>query len=254
MAVYREGFSVDTKADASPVTEADLRAHRVLVEGLATLGGLPVLSEEGVEDIDPAERRTWTRYWLVDPLDGTREFIHRRDEFTVNVALIDQHRPSLGVVHLPVTGESWWGIPGRGAGRVDANGAHTAIQAAPRAAEPVRVLGSHSHRDPFLGAYLEALGPHRLHTAGSSLKFCRIAEGAADLYPRFGPTAEWDTAAGQAVAEAAGASVVDLEGHPLRYNTATGLRNGFFMVFADRQRDWLSAVPAATRDAGRREP
>ncbi len=254
MEVYRGDFAVETKDDASPVTAADLRAHQVLLEGLAALGDWPVLSEEGVEAIDPAERLSWPRYWLVDPLDGTREFIHRRDEFTVNVALIEQHRPCLGVVHLPVTGESWWGIPGRGAGRITASGQHLPIHAADRAAVPLRVLGSHSHRDRFLGDYLDALGPHALHTAGSSLKFCRIAEGAADLYPRFGPTAEWDTGAGQAVAEAAGAFVVDLEGQPLRYNTGPGLRNGFFLVYADARRDWLAPVPPAARDEGRRAP
>ncbi|MCC5861136.1 MAG: 3'(2'),5'-bisphosphate nucleotidase CysQ [Gammaproteobacteria bacterium] len=254
MAVYRAGFSVETKHDDSPVTEADLRAHHVLLEGLAALGDLPILSEEGVEAITPEERLSWRRYWLVDPLDGTREFVNRRDEFTVNVALIEDHRPRLGVVHLPVTGESWWGIPGHGAGRLTASGQHTSIQAAGRAASPVRVLGSHSHHDRFLGDYLEALGPHTLHTAGSSLKFCRIAEGVADLYPRFGPTAEWDTGAGQAVAEAAGAHVIDLDGQPLRYNTAPGLRNGFFLVYADSRRDWLAQVPQHARDAGRRGP
>ena len=243
LAVYRSDFEVDRKADDSPLTRADMAAHHILQAGLEELGSLPVLSEESGE-IASSERLGWQRYWLVDPLDGTREFINRRDEFTVNVALIEDHTAVFGVVHVPVSGETYWGSREHGAHRIDASGASAPIRASATAAEPVRVLGSRSHRDGHLAEYLAALGAHELQPAGSSLKFCRLAEGAADLYPRFGPTSEWDTAAGQAIAEAAGAQVVNLDGTPLRYNTGESLLNGFFIVFADRQRPWLTHLPA----------
>ena len=244
MAVYRSDFEVDRKSDDSPLTRADMAAHHILQDGLDALDVLPVLSEESGR-IASGERLGWQRYWLVDPLDGTREFINRRDEFTVNVALIEDHVPIFGVVHVPVTGETYWGARGHGAHRIDAAGHSVPIKASAAAADPVRVLGSRSHRDGHLADYLASLGAHELQAAGSSLKFCRIAEGSADLYPRFGPTSEWDTAAGQAVAEAAGARVVGLDGQPLRYNTGESLLNEFFIVYADAARPWLEHLPAA---------
>ncbi|MCC5867125.1 MAG: 3'(2'),5'-bisphosphate nucleotidase CysQ [Gammaproteobacteria bacterium] len=246
MEVYRSDFAVSRKDDDSPLTQADMAAHRILCDGLPGLTDpLPVLSEENAAQIDTAERMAWQRYWLVDPLDGTREFINRRDEFTVNVALVENHVATLGVVYAPVSGVTYWGAPAHGAHRIDADGHSTPLQAAARSDDPVRVLGSRSHPDAHLESYLSSLGEHVLKVAGSSLKFCRMAEAAADLYPRFGPTSEWDTAAGQAVAEAAGALTVDLHGQPLRYNTGTSLLNGFFLVYADRERPWLSHVPAS---------
>ncbi len=250
MAVYHAGFDVEHKDDRSPVTEADLAAHRVLTAGLARLTpDIPVLSEEAASETDAATRAGWHRLWLVDPLDGTREFINRREEFTVNLALVEDGRPRFGIVYCPATAIAYWGGDHTGAWRSVDGAPPGAIRASDTAGTPLRVLGSRSHRDAHMGAYLEQLGDHELVSAGSSLKFCRLAEGAADLYPRFGPTMEWDTAAGQAVAEAAGARVTRLDGSPLRYNKRDTLLNPFFLVYADARRDWLSAIPASAREA-----
>jgi 3'(2'), 5'-bisphosphate nucleotidase len=242
MDVYAGEFTATAKADASPVTAADLRAHQIIQFGLEQLvPRLPILSEEAAP-LDAATRLQWSRYWLVDPLDGTREFLSRNGEFTVNIALIERHRPILGVVLLPAAGVVYWGAQGLGAQRIDASGASQPIHAACSAASPPRVVGSRSHRGGELDRYLARLGPHEWLAAGSALKFCLLAEGSADLYPRLSPTSEWDTAAGQAVAEAAGALVVDLQGQPLRYNTGPGLLNPSFVAYADRSRDWLAAL------------
>jgi len=241
--VYAQGETAATlKEDDSPLTAADLRSQRLIVSALAELTpGVPVLSEEG--DLPPyAERSRWTRHWLVDPLDGTREFLSRNGEFTVNIALIEAHAPVLGVVHVPVSGTTYWGIPGEGAWR-KADGAQVrALHAAMRAADPVRVVGSRSHRGDSLEGFLTRLGRHELLGVGSSLKFCMIAEGTADLYPRLGPTREWDTAAGHAVAVAAGGTVVEVGGRPLEYNTREGILNPFFVAYGDRRRDWLALL------------
>ena len=241
--VYARGATATTlKADDSPLTAADLRSQRLIMSALAALTpGVPVLSEEA--DRPPwAERSRWTRHWLVDPLDGTREFLSRNGEFTVNIALIEAHAPVLGIVHVPVSDTTYRGIPGEGAWREVGGAPSQALHAATRAADPVRVVGSRSHRGDSLAGFLERLGRHELKAVGSSLKFCMIAEGAADVYPRLGPTSEWDTAAGHAVAVAAGGAVVELDGQPLRYNTREGLLNPFFVAYADRQRDWLTLL------------
>jgi 3'(2'), 5'-bisphosphate nucleotidase len=241
--VYAQGETAATlKADDSPLTAADLRSQRLIVSALAALTpGVPVLSEEA--DRPPwAERSRWTRHWLVDPLDGTREFLSRNGEFTVNIALIEAHAPVLGIVHVPVSDTTYRGIPGEGAWREAGGEPAQALHAAMRAADPVRVVGSRSHRGDSLARFLERLGPHELKAVGSSLKFCMIAEGAADVYPRLGPTSEWDTAAGHAVAVAAGATVVELDGRPLSYNRREGLLNPFFVAYGDRQRDWLTLL------------
>jgi 3'(2'), 5'-bisphosphate nucleotidase len=243
LALYAQGESAARlKADDSPLTAADLRSQRLIVNALAALApGVPVLSEEA--DRPPwAERSHWARHWLVDPLDGTREFLSRNGEFTVNIALIEAHAPVLGVVHVPVSDTTYRGIPGEGAWREAAGAPAQALRAATRAADPVRVVGSRSHRGDSLAGFLERLGRHELKAVGSSLKFCMIAEGAADVYPRLGPTSEWDTAAGHAVAVAAGGTVVELDGRPLRYNTREGLLNPFFVAYGDRQRDWLTLL------------
>lgn len=244
--VYGTDFQVQGKADASPLTEADLRAHRVIVDGLSALNPrLPVLSEES----DPAElqaRRGWSRYWLVDPLDGTKEFVSRNGEFTVNIALIEANRPVMGVVHIPVADITYAGIPGSGAWREANERARLRIGVRRIAASPLRVLGSRSHVDPRLDARLQALGPHELRPVGSSIKLCVVAEGNADLYPRLGPTSEWDIAAGQAVLEGAGGQVVDAQsGLPLRYNDKPGLTNPDFLAYGDPQcfRRWRQAAP-----------
>jgi 3'(2'), 5'-bisphosphate nucleotidase len=237
--IYASDFSIAHKADRSPLTEADLRANRLILAGLRALTpDIPVLSEES-SDLTLAERQRWTRHWLVDPLDGTREFVSRNGEFTVNIALIEDARPVLGVVHVPVQRCSYMGAPGGSATMITAAGAR-AVRVAKPAHEPPRVVGSRSHRGDSLDAYLAILGPHTFVGVGSALKFCVIAEGSADFYPRFGPTSQWDTAAGQAVVEAAGGAVLDTEGQPLRYPTRAGYLNPHFVAIGDTSRPWPS--------------
>ena len=240
--VYGTDFESRAKADDSPLTEADLRAHRLITAALAELTPtLPVLSEESAL-VDFAERSQWSRYWLVDPLDGTKEFVSRNGEFTVNIALIEGHRPAFGVVHIPVSDTTYSGIPGVGAWRESHDRPRAPIGVRRVARPPLRVLGSRSHGNPALQNALNRLGPHELKAAGSSIKLCLIADGSADLYPRLGPTSEWDIAAGQAVVEAAGGQVVRLtDGLALPYNTKPDLLNPDFMAFGDpaTYRNWL---------------
>jgi 3'(2'), 5'-bisphosphate nucleotidase len=232
--VYGTDFETSAKADNSPLTEADLRAHRLIVEQLAALQpSLPVLSEESAE-IPWAQRSGWQRYWLVDPLDGTKEFVSRNGEFTVNIALIDGHRPVLGVVHIPVSDTTYSGIPGQGAWREANDRARLPISVRRLAKPPLRIVGSRSHGNSALQQALDGLGPHELRPAGSSIKLCLVADGSADLYPRLGPTSEWDIAAGQAVVEAAGGQVVRLsDGTALRYNAQEGYLNPEFLAYGD---------------------
>lgn len=235
-----------TKADDSPLTLADLRAHRVIVESLHELTPeIPVLSEESADEVPWEERRRWQRYWLVDPLDGTKEFLSRNGEFTVNIALIEDHTPVLGVVHVPVRATTYSGRSRAGAWRRRDEGAAEPLRVQSHAASPVRVVGSKSHRGDTLDAFLARLGPHELVPVGSSLKFCMVAEGAADIYPRLGPTSEWDTAAAQAVVCAAGGLVLRLDGQPLDYNAKADILNPHFVVYADRSRDWLALLAAS---------
>jgi len=242
MAVYRDGFSVQTKEDASPLTQADLAAHRLIVAGLTQLTpDIPVLSEESA--LVPWEtRRQWRRYWLVDPLDGTREFIKRNGEFSVNIALIEDGEAVFGVIQAPVDGRLWhaWrtGPALRRAGTQD-----VALRVHAPALAPLRVAASRSHRGPRTDALLARMGEVEVIAQGSSLKFCRIADGELDVYPRFGPTSEWDTAAGQCVLEAAGGQLLAAgSGKPFRYNQRESLLNGDFIAFGDPAlpwRDWL---------------
>lgn len=238
LSVYGQQFEVTSKADQSPLTLADTRSHEIIVAGLRALTpDVPVLSEEA-SDIPYDERRRWNRYWLVDPLDGTKEFVSRNGEFTVNIALIEDHAPMLGVVHVPVTTTTYTGARGAGAFRQIAHEAPLPIHVTTPAPTPLRIVGSRSHRDDVLARVLPQLQPYELVAVGSSIKFCLVAEGSADFYPRFGPTSEWDTAAAQAVVEAAGGAVIRLDGSPLGYNTKAELLNPHFLVFGDRGRDW----------------
>ena len=239
LAVYETDFEVNTKADKTPVTEADLLAHNAIVSALQRITpDIPVLSEESSK-IAFEERRRWESYWLVDPLDGTKEFINRNGDFTVNIALIQRGEPIIGVVYMPVGGLSYYGSVGVGAYRREANGAERPIHVRVNAEDPVRVVASRSHRGELLDGYLAKLGAHKIVSRGSSLKFCLVAEGAADVYPRLGPTCEWDTGAGHAVLLAAGGHVVDLDGKPLRYNGKESLLNPHFIAYADTSRNWL---------------
>jgi 3'(2'), 5'-bisphosphate nucleotidase len=242
LSVYGEQFEVTHKSDQSPLTVADLRSHEIITEGLRALTPeLPVLSEEA-SDISFEQRQQWTRYWLVDPLDGTKEFVSRNGEFTVNIALIDDHVPVLGVVHVPVTSTTYTGAVGGGACKQVDGGKPIPLHVCSPANNPLRIVGSRSHRGDTLDQYLPKLAPYELVAVGSSLKFCLVAEGSADFYPRFGPTSEWDTAAAQAVVEAAGGGVIKTNGERLRYNTKADLLNPHFLVYGDRKRDWLQIL------------
>ena len=238
--VYRGDFEVTRKQDRSPLTQADLASHVIIRDALARLTpDIPLLSEESA-DIDFRTRSRWREYWLVDPLDGTREFVNRNGEFTVNIALVRDHRPVLGVVHVPVSGVTYTGIEGIGAKRAEKGDEPQAIRVRIPCADPVVVVGSRSHANPRLLEYLERIGDFELVSMGSSLKFCLLAEGKADFYPRLGPTSEWDTAAAHAVVTAAGGRILTLDGKPLEYNRKPSLLNPEFLVIADAERDWLA--------------
>ncbi len=235
--VYGSDFAVERKSDRSPLTDADMAAHHIIVDGLRALTpDVPVLSEESAS-IPWQQRAQWTRYWLVDPLDGTREFVKRNGEFTVNIALIESHRSVLGVVQAPVTGDIAFAQAGGGAWLARHDGAAQRMRTRPRG-DPLIVAGSRSHGDPRLGAMLDRVGTHDLLPLGSSLKFLRIAAGDADLYVRLGPTSEWDTAAAQCVLEEAGGAVTDLRGEALIYNTRDSLLNPEFIASGDPSHDW----------------
>ena len=229
MAFYRDGTAAETKDDRSPITEADRAADRLIVAGLrAADPRIPIVSEESWDARNaalPADRR----FWLVDPLDGTREFIGRTGEFTVNIALIEAGRPVLGVLHAPARDETYVADGQGGAVHCVGDAPPQAIRARQVPAAGPAVIASRSHRDARTDAYIAALGPARTASAGSALKFGLLARGEADLYPRFGRTMEWDTAAGQAVLEAAGGHVRDLDGSPLRYGKA-GFANPPFVA------------------------
>ena len=225
-------FDVQTKDDESPLTAADRAAHRLIDRELRTLTpGIPVLSEEGA-DVPYAERREWSRFWLVDPLDGTKEFIKRNGEFTVNIALVDEGAPVWGVIHAPALGTTYAGRVGEGAWRQEGDGPREPL-AVKTPDNGHAVVKSRSHPTGELAEYLESIHVADEVPVGSSLKFCAVAEGRATLYPRFGPTMEWDTGAGHAIVEAAGGRVrlAEDEATPLRYNK-DDLHNPFFIVSA----------------------
>lgn len=247
MQVHRSSdFGITEKADRSPLTLADMAAHRHIAAELKALTPeIPLLSEEDA-DIAFATRRAWTRYWLVDPLDGTKEFIKGNPDFTVNIALIEDGYPVLGVVVAPALDIGYFAAQGVGAFQIK-DGMRSALRT--RRAPPVPVfVVSRSHKNPELEAFLAAAPEHEARSRGSSLKFCQIAAGEADLYPRTGPTSEWDTGAGQCVAEQAGALVLRLPDlSRLRYNQKDSLLNPLFAVIGDSSVDWkplLATIPA----------
>ncbi|MDO8863372.1 3'(2'),5'-bisphosphate nucleotidase CysQ [Haliea sp. E1-2-M8] len=236
---------LSSKADDSPLTHADLDSHVHLRDGLAQLTpGLPLLSEES-SPATKAQRRTWPRFWLVDPLDGTKEFVAGTGEFTINIALVEDHRPVLGVLYVPLQKLAYVGIPGDFAARFSTSDGlaweRQTLAALPLSADDdsggLTVLASRRHRNHQLDAclaWLEARrGPLQRENSGSALKFCRLAEGRGDVYPRFSPCCEWDVAAGQALLEAVGGSVLGLDGEPLRYNCRDTLLSPHFLAVAD---------------------
>jgi 3'(2'), 5'-bisphosphate nucleotidase len=241
--IYRRDFGVVEKGDGSPLTEADRAAHEAIVARLAKLTpGIPVLSEESSK-LDYAERAKWPRFWLVDPLDGTKEFIKRNGEFTVNIALVENGRAVLGVVHVPVTAVSYSACAGLGAFKQQGAVAPQPIRARAFRGGKAVVVASRSHAGKHIEGFLKNIGDHDVVSMGSALKLCLVADGTADVYPRLGPTMEWDTAAAQCVVEAAGGSVTDMHAKPLRYNKPS-LLNPWFMVSGAGGHDWHRQLPA----------
>ncbi|MGH1460526.1 MAG: 3'(2'),5'-bisphosphate nucleotidase CysQ [Neptuniibacter sp.] len=240
MEVYKSpDIQVSEKADSSPVTQADLAAHKIIQQGLSRLTpDIPQLSEEDTA-IDFPQRQQWSSFWCIDPLDGTKEFIHRNDEFTINIALIENHRPTLGIIYVPATGTAYWGGKQLGAWkkRKDQNPVH--IRSRPLG-EQLIVAASRRHGQDKNDRLLKPILHHfeQVHSegVGSSLKMCLIAEGLADFYPRLFPTNEWDTAAAQAIIEAAGGKLVNAGNlEPLTYNKKESLENPYFFVCGDPQ-------------------
>ena len=244
-------MGVEQKGDGSPLTLADRRAHELIVSELATLTPqIPVLSEESKESVHAA-RKEWSTFWLVDPLDGTKEFVKKNGEFTVNIALIDEGSPVLGVVDVPVAERQYLGEVGVGAWLMDHGGAPTPINVIDyNGGDKPTVVASRSHAGGSTAHYLQnlgaALGEPTLRSMGSSLKICLVAEGAAHVYPRLGPTSEWDTAAAHAVVRAAGGRIVDEHGNELAYNKDNILNPWFFVIGGDSQ-DWLTFLDGVDR-------
>jgi 3'(2'), 5'-bisphosphate nucleotidase len=236
--IYAHNFSVQEKADKSPLTEADLAAHTIISQRLSDLSpSLPILSEEDIRGFSGPDPEG--RYWLVDPLDGTKEFIKRNGEFTVNIALIEKGQPILGVVFAPVLDTIYFAAQGVGAFKQVGASKREQIYVAKHEANTVwKVVGSRSHAEDSLNELLQLLGAHEMLSMGSSLKFCMVAEGSADVYPRLGPTSLWDTAAAQCVVEQAGGKVVKLTGESLGYGNVSEILNPFFVVHGRSDVDW----------------
>ncbi len=231
---HHEEFIVTSKNDASPVTQADLAANQIILRGLAALTpDIPVLSEESAcPPYD--ERRQWSQYWLVDPLDGTKEFIARTDEFSVNIALIVDHQPVIGVIVSPVGNSCYYAARGFGAFHRDATGQEWPLKTRKwTRTEPLVVTVSRRHQSERLADIMAGVGPYTTLSLGSSLKFCAIAEQQADFYPRYGRTCEWDTGAGQCILTEAGGAVVGTEGLAIRYNTKEDVYNPGFIATGD---------------------
>ena len=242
MNVYGRDFDQQEKEDKSPLTEADLASHNVIVEGISSVSSLPILSEEGKL---PAwtERSEWQQYWIIDPLDGTKEFIKRNGEFTINIALVKQGVPVLGVVYAPALDELYLAAESIGSYKLT-----TAIDSSLEDAKSIkvcasapstwRIVGSRSHGSERMESFVGFLGDYQMVPMGSSLKLCMVAEGKADLYPRLAPTSEWDTAAAQAVVEQAGGVVLRDDLSLMRYNTKDDILNPHFIVCASVQDAW----------------
>lgn len=244
-------INIQKKADKSPVTEADLRANQLITDGLMTIAPeIPIISEEGDEAL-PEQRLSWPRCWLVDPLDGTRGFIDGSGEYTVNIALIEDHKPVMGVIFAPQLDEKlYYAVSGQGA---FSRGNGVDEQLSFKSFDSVRALNiavSQYHRSKWLDDLLTDIPKYELVRMNSSVKICFVAEGVADVYPRLGPTSEWDTAAGQCIVEEAGGAVVNLDGEPLHYNARETLENPGFIVIGDlaRKAYFLDLIQRVRRD------
>ena len=238
MEVYDAGFLVEEKSDHTPVTEADMAANKVIVSSLKELTPhLPILTEEA-KPTPYSERKKWPRYWLIDPLDGTREFIKRNGEFTVNIALIDGDESVMGVVYAPVIGVLYYAAKGQGAFKQSSTNEPKKIHVREKCSGKTVVACGRSHPTDEVKAFLENLGEHEIIRVGSALKSCLVAEGKADLYARLGPTSEWDTAAAQCVVEEAGGAITNIAMQRLRYNSKDDLLNPHFFVAGDVSINW----------------
>ena len=241
--VYAGDFDITQKADNSPVTTADLRANSLICRELQLLTpDYPILTEEN-KPASFEERKHWQTYWLIDPLDGTREFVKRNGEFTVNIALIHKGESVLGVIDVPVMCVQYFGARGVGVWKQDYDKDPEPISARDKPDDNFLVATTRSHGNERLTQFKRNLPPHREITMGSSLKICLVAQGRADLYPRIGPTSEWDTAAAQAILEAAGGYLTDTNMQTLRYNTKESLLNPEFFAFGKTQENWSRYLP-----------
>jgi len=235
--IYNGQYEVEQKSDMTPVTCADIAANSAIVSGLELITPhIPILSEE-VTAVPFEIRRQWRRYWLIDPIDGTREFINRTGEFTINIALIENNKPILGVVYAPVIEVCYYATQNNGAFKLINGQDSLRLSVRPCNQQPIVAVGR-CGTPPEFKAYVDKLSDPHLMQIGSSLKPCIIAEGGADIYPRFGPTSEWDTAASQCILEEAGGSITDFNQQPLRYNTKASLLNPNFLAFGDTSLDW----------------
>lgn len=236
--IYNSTYDIQQKDDKSPLTDADLAAHNVIVKALSELTpDIPILSEESAK-LPFDVRKQWETYWLVDPLDGTREFIKRNGEFTVNIALIDNHKSIIGVVHVPVLNIDYFAWLDGGCYKTEKDQPTRPIKVKKLDGGKLVIAGSRSHGSEMMQAYMKNIGDADLLSMGSSLKFCLVAEGKADLYPRLGLTSEWDTGAAHCVVEQAGGYITKTDMTPLEYNTKDSLLNPFFFVFGDNSTDW----------------
>lgn len=234
---FNANFEVNFKRDKSPVTTADLAAHQYITEHLLELTpDLPQLSEES-DLIEFDRRSTWKTYWLIDPLDGTREFVKNNPDFTVNIALIHENEPVLGVIHLPVEDQLYFATRTNGAFKRIRSRSHTAISVRQKSVSLLRICGSRAKPGKSMQKFLNNVGDHELISRGSSIKSCLVAEGSADIYPRFGPTWEWDTAAAQCIIEQAGGRLMDFESNSLQYNKES-LLNPSFIAVGDNNVNW----------------
>ncbi|NVJ59069.1 MAG: 3'(2'),5'-bisphosphate nucleotidase CysQ [Gammaproteobacteria bacterium] len=243
---HSEDIEQEQKSDDSPLTRADLASHRVIVDGLRALTpDIPVLSEES-KGISAAERQSWPTYWLVDPLDGTKEFIARNDEFTVNIALIDNNQSVLGVIYVPVFEVTYSAAKEHGAFKQERSEALEKISVrkvpSDKGTKRYTVVASRRHGLDKVEKLCRQMPSFDLASRGSSLKMCLVAEGKADLYPRLAPTSEWDTAAAQIIVEEAGGQLVRTDFEPMRYNTKDELLNPHFYVLGDNSEDWKSLL------------
>jgi len=237
MDIYKTDFDFKEKIDQSPLTAADLRSHEIISDSLSKLNPkIPILSEESSR-IPFSERSSWDEYWLIDPLDGTKEFINKNGEFTTNIALMKNNKPIFGIIHAPSINETYWGGESIGSFYLegDSDSDMKEMNVSPNRNEEIRMVSSRSHPSDNLKYLLGIIGDHKMLSIGSSLKFCLIAKGEADCYLRLGPTSEWDIAAGDAIVRAANGTIKEINGQEIKYNKSDNILNPDFIVAANEE-------------------